>query len=1234
MGLSTYLYKPENRATSGPRHAYHSQRSVSTTTESVVFNGVPLLVLAGAYLAVAASLVPAVWRERLRADPLEIAIATIFPAVAFAATLLGVLVLHDRRPLGGHLWICLAAVLVGLAPVVIFAVRWRERTQLAGGMRRARAAEALVTVRDRELGSLVSIAAALARARDLETAARPLIEQVQALLAVEFCAVVLVDEDATTATGVLARLGHEDLAWWPELRLDLRNEPSAIASTVFEGASIVVYDVQNSQQANPRLRTLTGVKSGVWVPIIAEERVVGVLLAATTVDHHAFTTEEITLLETLAGEVALALDRMRAADALEVALAREQAVAAIARAVRGQRDVGELIRIASQKLHEELALDHISIDIEGDRPEITFERAEPLDPGETFLLETITFEIEVALETARLLTENHQRIEQQSALLHAAKAVAGELELESVLERLVGELRTLLRVDAADCYLLDARRGKLQCAAVNGFDESLLGFEYEADKGAAGLAVHRERPVAVDSYEDLEHQVPHEAYRGFAHALVAPMVWGGEVRGVLGVGMRTGGRSFVQGDIDLLETFAGLASLALRNAESFAERTRQARIERAFSRIAALLSGPVSLTGTLNAAAHAACETLGGDFAAVLMSERGRLSLAGAHELPESLRTLDPPPALVEAAAEGRIVAAASVREDERFGGEWRGTQFASLLAIPVEGDGRGLVIVFFAEQRAFADDDLEFARYVAAATRAALERSRAFESERMARALSQQLARTGSTLATELDPLAVLDEVVGQATVLLGADAGSVAMLEEGELVINATAGEGVEDAVSSRAPSTGWLGGDVVQMRAPVAREDVSADTLRADADAVVAQGFRAYLGVPLAGPEGALHGVLAVYGREPRVWREEEIEALGALALNASVALANAELYQRLALEHEQSIAILSNVADGIVAVDRDSRVVVWNAAAARITGVPATEALGRTPFEVLKRELESETGGTNRLVSIMRGSEEVWLSLSEALMRDPADAIAGRIFAFSDISAERIVDQMRSDFVTTVSHELRTPLTSIYGFAETLLRQDIGFSDEERQTFLGYIASESGRLTGIVDALLNVARLDSGTLQVELVATDIGEVLNEAVSESGAPALTNGHRFVVDLDDGVPAVRADPDKLRQVIRQLVENAVKYSAAGAVVRVEARKHPDSVEITVTDEGDGIPDSQIDRVFEKFYRGSMADPGTGLGLFIAQGLVSAMGGRIWVRSEEGAGSRFTFALPVANEG
>ena len=162
--------------------------------------------------------------------------------------------------------------------------------------------------------------------------------------------------------------------------------------------------------------------------------------------------------------------------------------------------------------------------------------------------------------------------------------------------------------------------------------------------------------------------------------------------------------------------------------------------------------------------------------------------------------------------------------------------------------------------------------------------------------------------------------------------------------------------------------------------------------------------------------MHGVLSVYARSPRPWHEEEVEALAAFAGNASAALSSAELYQSVALEKERSVAILSNIADGIVAVDRDGKVVLWNQAAELITGVSTLEALGRTPSEVLQRELESdhETPAGERLVSIPRGGEDIWLSLTEAVMRDPAGAVAGRIFAFRDISAERVVEQMKSEF----------------------------------------------------------------------------------------------------------------------------------------------------------------------------------------------------------------------------
>ncbi len=588
------------------------------------------------------------------------------------------------------------------------------------------------------------------------------------------------------------------------------------------------------------------------------------------------------------------------------------------------------------------------------------------------------------------------------------------------------------------------------------------------------------------------------------------------------------------------------------------------------------------------------------------------------------------------------VITASALAEDDRFDTDWReaaaSAGYGSLLAVPVQApEGRnGLVIVFFKDAR-FSDYDLELARNLAGTARGALERSELYESERRARGLAQQLARTGTLLATELDPAAVLDEIVAQAPALLGADAAVVRLLEDDELVVSAVGGELPEGLLESRSPATGWAAADAIQTRAPVAIGDVEGAGPGAS-DPALAAGYRAFLAVPLVGSEGGTQGALSVYAQRPRTWQPEEVEALAALAGNASAALASAELYQRVALEKERSVAILANIADGIVAVDREGHVVLWNEAAERITGARASDAIGRSTEQVLQRTLASgdDTERGDRLLAIRRGDEDVWLSLTEAIMRDPAGAVAGRIFAFRDISAERVVEQMKSDFVTAVSHELRTPLTSIYGFAETLLRQDVLFGEEERRTFLGYIASESDRLTTIVDQLLNVARLDTGDLQVNLAPTDVRAVVSEVVQTAEQAPAANGHDFFVDLPEHPVDAEADGDKLRQILSNLVDNAIKFSPEGGRVTVAARINDEVVEVRVVDEGIGIPEEEQRRIFTKFYRGeSMTrDPsttGTGLGLFIAHGLVSAMGGRMWVDSREGAGSSFAFELPLA---
>jgi PAS domain S-box-containing protein len=633
----------------------------------------------------------------------------------------------------------------------------------------------------------------------------------------------------------------------------------------------------------------------------------------------------------------------------------------------------------------------------------------------------------------------------------------------------------------------------------------------------------------------------------------------------------------------------------------------------------------------------------------VLIPQGDRLGLAGSHDLPAQLADLlgegieQEGESLGRAAVQRRMIAAPAIDDDDRLPADWRRVAGAAgvraLLAIPVEtprDESGGLVVAFFSAERTFSDDDLELARHLADAARGALERSELFEAERSARGLAQQLTRTGRLLTTELDPAAVLDEVVQQAPELVHADACAIRVLEDDELVVSAAEGPGADEALGTRSPANAWLSGDVVQSRSPVALENAGADPRLRELDPMLS-GNAAYLGVPLAGPEGAPLGVLAVYAAQPRPWREEEVEAMLALAASASAALSNAELYQRVALEKERSFAILANIADGIVAVDREGEVVLWNAAAEKITGVAAEDALGRTPVQVLQRTLDSEsdTPQGDRLVPIMRGREEVLLSVTEAVMRDPAGAVAGRIFAFRDISTDRLVEQMKSDFVSTVSHELRTPLTSIYGFAETLLRRDVMFGEEERTTFLGYIASESQRLTGIVDALLNVARLDTGDLQVNLAPTDVRDVVGQVV-QSAQETGANGHNFVVELPVEPLAASADPDKLRQVFSILVDNAVRYSPAGGTVTVGAERKRDTVEVSIADEGIGIPQADQDQIFRKFYRGAGAESrvgagGTGLGLFIARGLVTAMGGRIWVDSREGEGSTFAFELPLA---
>jgi PAS domain S-box-containing protein len=390
-----------------------------------------------------------------------------------------------------------------------------------------------------------------------------------------------------------------------------------------------------------------------------------------------------------------------------------------------------------------------------------------------------------------------------------------------------------------------------------------------------------------------------------------------------------------------------------------------------------------------------------------------------------------------------------------------------------------------------------------------------------------------------------------------------------------------------------------------------------------------------VPLRA-RGRILGAITLGTLAPQpLFRAEDVVVAAELGRRAAVAVDNARLY-RAAEERAQAALALAYVGDGVALVDSGGVVRLWNRAAEQLTGIPADGLVGRLAADAVPGwsgvidQVLVEAGPGARAVTLPVDFEgrELWLSISAAGYPD------GTVYAFRDLTEERVLERMRTDFVSTVSHELRTPLAAIYGGALTLRRADLALPDDQRDGLLDVIASESDRLARIVNDILWASRVDAQTLHVTLARCDVGALATEVVN---AARLHLPPRIELGLDlPSEPALaNCDSDKLRQVLTNLVDNAIKYSPDGGRVDVGVSAGGDRVRIAVRDEGLGIPPAEQSRIFEKFYR---LDPGmtrgvggTGLGLYICRELVRIMDGAIWVVSREQGGSTFTVELRAA---
>ncbi len=414
------------------------------------------------------------------------------------------------------------------------------------------------------------------------------------------------------------------------------------------------------------------------------------------------------------------------------------------------------------------------------------------------------------------------------------------------------------------------------------------------------------------------------------------------------------------------------------------------------------------------------------------------------------------------------------------------------------------------------------------------------------------------------------------------------------------------------------------------------------------VESEGLRVHVSVPLKSKNTVL-GVMNLAADDARYFNSRRLEQLNAIGQEIGVAIENVRTLQVTRRERATLTSVMDSMVDGLILVDTSGKISYWNPRAAEFLGIPAAVALGRPAMGIARRIAMGSTDPervSGQLADallhfrsfpvieyeLVRPQPRTVRSLLFPITGDSGEDL-GYGVTLRDVSREKELDEMKLQLLSTVSHELRTPLASIKGFTTSLLREDITWDQKTQRDFLEIIDAEGDRLAELISNLLDMSRIDAGTLAMELEEVRLGTLLRDAIAAAKIQAPQ--HVFSLHIPARLPLVSADPRRIRQVLHNLLENAVKYSPPGSKVAVAVRHDPPFVRISVTDEGIGIPQEYQERVFERFFQVDSASTrrvgGSGLGLAISRSIVEAHGGRIWVQSEPGNGSTFIFTLPVA---
>ena len=347
-----------------------------------------------------------------------------------------------------------------------------------------------------------------------------------------------------------------------------------------------------------------------------------------------------------------------------------------------------------------------------------------------------------------------------------------------------------------------------------------------------------------------------------------------------------------------------------------------------------------------------------------------------------------------------------------------------------------------------------------------------------------------------------------------------------------------------------------------------------------------------------------------------------------------------YNRTLSEKKQTDAVIRSVAEGLLVVDAQGKVVMMNPAAERLLGVARKDKIGKSIDESLKDEqlvslVKDSKGKEGKEIELFSQNNETSKTIraSSAVIENENGQTVGMVSVLTDITKQKEIDRLKASFVANVTHELRTPLVSIDKAIAFLLGNTGGVLSDNQQQFLAIASRNCKRLSLLINDLLDLAKLEAGKMSIILTTCSIDKVISESIEGLNAWANAKSVALVNKAQTDLPQVKIDPDKIIQVLNNLIGNAIKFTPTNGTITVEAKLHnSQEVVVSVQDTGAGIAQAELLKVFDKFYqtgeRVATDVSGTGIGLSIAKEIVDLHGGKIWVESQHGQGAKFSFTV------